>query len=67
MTINEHLAAKGIKAADFAEAAGISASHLSLIMARKRKPSPIVASRIERASGGDVKVMTLLFDEAGAA
>ncbi len=68
MTIDEAMAAQGLKAAELASRVGVSASHMSLIISRKRRPSAPVAARIEAELEG-VNAMDLLLaplEPAGA-
>lgn len=55
-----------IRQSELAERIGISPSHLSLLIARKRQPSLDVAFRIERATGGAVPAASMLPGEVAA-
>lgn len=48
--ILRQLKAKGISRQQFAEAHGISESYLSLLLDRKRRPSPQLAAKLESST-----------------
>ena len=61
MTAREYRRKKGLTLADFAAAVPCSVPYLSQIETGIRRPSPEIAKRIEKASGGKVKAMALLY------
>lgn len=56
-----------IKMIDFAKTVGCNQSHISLLCQKKRRPSPELALEIEKATGGKVTVLELLYPDQKAA
>lgn len=54
MTLSAYLATTGETQADFAARIGIKPPHMSLILSGARRPGIVVASAIERETGGQV-------------
>lgn len=46
---------------DFAKEVGTTKNYINLLVIGQRRPSPELALKIERATGGQVTVMELLF------
>ncbi len=67
LTLSYYLARErfraGVKQKDFAAKAGITQGYLSDIAKGKRRPGPDVARKISAATGGKVKLETLLFGD----
>jgi len=69
MKIHEQLAtwlkAKGLSQTDFCEIAGISNSHISMILKGKRLAGRRVAHKIDSATGGAISAAELLCAQVG--
>ena len=61
MTLKEYLEKNRIKQADFAEITGLKQAMISLYINGQRRPSPETALKIEKATGGEVKAVDLIF------
>jgi DNA-binding transcriptional regulator YdaS (Cro superfamily) len=63
MKLKEYLKKERSRALFVAKTTGCGASTISMIMSDLRRPSPVLALRIERATGGAVSRDELLFPE----
>ncbi|MEJ5360404.1 MAG: helix-turn-helix transcriptional regulator [Desulfobacterales bacterium] len=66
MDLKRYLSLAGMTQKDLAVAAKCGQPTISQIITGKRKPSPDLALRIERATGGAVRAAELVFGRAGA-
>ena len=67
MDLKEHLKYIGCTQRDFSKKLGIHYMYLSAIIRGLRRPSPDLALKIEKATGGMVKKEDLLWPDKGAA
>lgn len=63
MLLKEWLFRKNRKISDFAKELDIDRTHINLIVLGKKKPSPKLAAKIEKATNGEVTLRELLFPE----
>lgn len=63
MKLKQFLRKKRINLNFFAKRVGCKQPHISLICAKKRRPSPDLALKIEQATDGEVTAMELLYPE----
>ena len=55
MTLKDYLIKRGIRQGDFAAAAGLSKSYMSMLLSGSRLPSLTMANHIQRFTKGAVK------------
>jgi plasmid maintenance system antidote protein VapI len=63
MDLEQYLFIKKIKQKDFAKKVGCSQAHISVICAKKRRPSPDMAIKMVEATAGEVSLTDLLFPD----
>lgn len=63
MQLKEYIKSNGIRIIDFSHNVGCGQPMMSMIHNGKRRPSPDLALKIERATGGAVTRDELLFPE----
>jgi len=61
--LKTYLEKRGILQKHFASELHVSRSYISLLVNRKRTPSPKLAMKIEKKTNGYVDVMWLLYDK----
>lgn len=66
MTLSDYLAKHEMTQRDLARKAGVSEPHLSDIMRGKKRCGADIARKLSQATGGKVKLETLLFPDAAA-
>jgi DNA-binding transcriptional regulator YdaS (Cro superfamily) len=67
MELRKYLESKKINMTEFGGLIGCNQSYISLLCQKKRRPSPGLALEIEKATGGKVTVMELLYPDEKAA
>lgn len=60
MNIKEYLTKENMSQRELAKSIGVSDPYVSEIIAGKKNPSPALATRIEKATNGEVKASDLL-------
>ena len=63
MRLKEYLTENGISQRDFSKRVNIHYMYLNMVLVNKRRPSPDLADRIEKATDGEVTVMELLYPD----
>ena len=67
MNLKKFLNKNNLTQREFSEILNIHYMHLNMILKKKRRPSPELALKIEKATSGEVTVMELLYPESEVA
>lgn len=67
MNLRDFLKRNGLTHGGFGKTVGLSQGYVSLLVGGKRRPSPDIALRIEKATGGAVTKESLLWPDQEAA